>query len=54
MLHINCVWYADVNRVVPKDPREQPAVPAQAAADPHVTAVGALHQRQRYLDGVSQ
>lgn len=37
-----------------KDPGEQPAVPAQAAADPHAAAVGPLHWCQHHLDGVSQ
>ena len=37
-----------------QDPREQPAVPAQAATDPHAAAVGPLHWSQHHLDGVSQ
>lgn len=35
-------------------PREQPAIPAQAAADPHAAAHGLLHGCQHHLDGVSQ
>lgn len=46
--------YSLIDLLITQGPREQLAVLAQTAADPHVAAVGLLHRCQRHLDGVSQ